>query len=430
MKDALPMAIWAVFSSAAVVFFVRARSERRRPPGFALKSASSVSKLHPATRRRTLRMLAAVPYLLLPRSVLAAPSRRWTITGTRVEELDSLDAAMQRLLQRYAVRAGSLAVARQGKLLFARGYTWAEPDYPVTQDDSPFRLASVSKAFTAAVIYQLLQAKKLELTLPVFPWLGLDRAALPGQTVDPRLATITVQQLINHRGGWDSRAANFDPVFSMRRIARRLGLRVGPSSGDIARFIVGEPLQFTPGTQEHYSNFGYVMLGLVAEKAGASAFHDLVRDQVAAPLGIDRVFRARTRRDQRLPGEGFYDQPGNGLTPEFPDREVRAPLPYGGEGWLTESMTAGGGLAASAGAVARMTGHYAAWGLGLRRANQNWARSGAMAGTSSLAISRPDGLDLCFVVNTRNFGGAKAMGETSNDINRVPDSARDFLTAP
>ena len=128
---------------------------------------------------------------------------------------------MQRLLQRYAVRAGSLAVARQGKLLFARGYTWAEPDYPVTQADSPFRLASVSKAFTAAVIYQLLQAKKLEPSLPVFPWLGLDRAALPGQTVDPRLATITVQQLINHRGGWDSRAANFDPVFSMRRIAWR-----------------------------------------------------------------------------------------------------------------------------------------------------------------------------------------------------------------
>jgi hypothetical protein len=62
-----------------------------------------MSKLHLATRRRTLRMLAAVPYLLLPRSVLAAaPPRRWTITGRRVEEFDSLDAAMQRLLQRCA----------------------------------------------------------------------------------------------------------------------------------------------------------------------------------------------------------------------------------------------------------------------------------------------------------------------------------------
>jgi hypothetical protein len=45
-----------------------------------------------------------------------------------------------------------------------------------------------------------------------------------------------------------------------------------------------------------------------------------------------------------------------------------------------------------------------------------------MAGTSSLAISRPDGLDLCFILNTRNFGGANAMGEASNDIKRVLDS--------
>ena len=111
---------------------------------------------------------------------------------------------------------------------------------------------------------------------------------------------------------------------------------------------------------------------------------------MAAPLGVERVFRARTRRDLRLPGEGFYDQPGNGLTPEYPDRDVRVPLAYGGEGWLTETMTAGGGLAAGAGAVARTIGHYAVWGLGLRRPNQNWARSGGMAGTSSLAISRPD----------------------------------------
>jgi len=80
-------------------------------------------KLHPTTRRRALQLFAAVPYLLLSRSTVAARSRRWTITGARVEKLDSLDAAMQRLLQRHAVRAGALAIARQGKLLFARGYT-------------------------------------------------------------------------------------------------------------------------------------------------------------------------------------------------------------------------------------------------------------------------------------------------------------------
>jgi hypothetical protein len=81
---------------------------------------------HTTTRRHALRMFAAVPCLLRSeRPVLAAPARRWTVTGARVDKLDGLDAAMQRLLQRYAVRAGALAVARQGELLFARGYTWA-----------------------------------------------------------------------------------------------------------------------------------------------------------------------------------------------------------------------------------------------------------------------------------------------------------------
>jgi hypothetical protein len=56
------------------------------------------------------------------------------------------------------------------------------------------------------------------------------------------------------------------------------------------------------------------------------------------------------------------------------------------------------------------------------------APGGAITGTSGLAISRPDGLDLCFVVNTRNFGGAKAMGEASNGINRALDVARDSMT--
>jgi CubicO group peptidase (beta-lactamase class C family) len=376
-----------------------------------------------ATRRHALYLLASAPLVMLPRrSALAAPPRQWTIAGPRVEKLDGLDAAMGRFMQQYQMRAGSLAVARQGAILFDRAYTFAEPNYPVTGPASLFRLASVSKAFTAAVIYELAEAKLLDLDSEVFPLLGLDRAALPVQKVDPRLNTITIRHLLNHRGGWDSSAAHFDPVFSMRDIARKLGMHAAPSGWDIARFMVGEPLQFTPGTQDHYSNFGYLMLGIVAEKATKTDFFGLVAQRVTGPLGIGGVFAARTRKQQRLPGEVFYDQPGTGLTPEFPDRAVPMPLPYGGEGWLTESMMPGGGLAATASAVARMIGQYAVWGTGSRRARQMWARSGSIAGTSSFAASRPDGLDFCFIVNTRNFGGAPdPVGAIAKEIHETLD---------
>ncbi len=126
---------------------------------------------------------------------------------------------------------------------------------------------------------------------------------------------------------------------------------------------------------------------------------------------------ARTRKDLRLPGEGFYDQPGTGLTPEFPNRKVWAPLAYGGEGWLAEVMDAAGGLAASAGAVARFTGHYAIWGLGPRRPGR-WGRTGGMAGTSSCAVSRPDGTDYCVVINTRDIPPS-AMSKAASQIEGV-----------
>ena len=377
------------------------------------------SELH--SRREGLTLMGGALLLsLCPGSAVWGAARRWSIAGERVAKLDAVDDSMRRFMRERDIRAGAVAVARQGEVLFERAYTWAEPDYPVTGTMSPFRLASVSKAFTEALIYNLVQANAVKLDTPVFPYLGLERAALPGQSADARLRTITVGQLLDHRGGWDRKAAHFDPCFRMREIAIKFGLRSAPTKWDIARYMTGEPLQFDPGGRESYSNFGYLMLGLVAEKAANDSYGNALKTRVTAPAGIDAVFVAHTRKDMRLPGEGFYDQPGTGLTPEFPDKKVLAPLAYGGEGWLTEAMDAAGGLAATAGAVARLAGHFAIWGFGPRRSGR-WARSGGMAGTSSCAVSRPDGTDYCVVINTRNLPPS-AMSDAVSQIDGVFDA--------
>jgi CubicO group peptidase (beta-lactamase class C family) len=381
---------------------------------------------HPqvTTRRRTVQFLGAAPFLILSGGSGLAAEREWTVTGNRVAKLDGLDTAMQSFMQKNSLRAGALAVARGGKVLFERAYTWSEPGTDITQPTSPFRLASVSKMFTAAATYELVKAKKLALDLKAFPYLGYDQAALPGQSVDPRLKTITVQHLIDHKGGWDSEAAKFDPLYQMREIAIRLGLHAAPTRPDIARYMVGEPLQVAPGAEYHYSNFGYLVLGTVAEKAAGMNYFDVVKQKVLMPLGISDVFLARTSKDLRLPGEPIYEQPGTGLSPEFPDREVRVPFPYGGEDWVTESKEPNGGLAATAGAVARTIGHYAVWAYGLRAHGKNVGRIGDMAGTYCYASSRKDGLDFCFNVNTRHFSAKDAPAEAEKAITAVLDSAR------
>ena len=60
------------------------------------------------------------------------------------------------------VRHASLAIVKGKKLVYTRGYTWAEPDWPVVQPTSRFRIASVSKSIMALAIYQLIEEGKLD----------------------------------------------------------------------------------------------------------------------------------------------------------------------------------------------------------------------------------------------------------------------------
>ena len=76
---------------------------------------------------------------------------------------------MQQALARYSVKGGALAVVKDGHLVFARGYGWAdsEAQQPV-QPDSLFRWASTSKTLTATAVMRLVESGKLDLDTPIF----------------------------------------------------------------------------------------------------------------------------------------------------------------------------------------------------------------------------------------------------------------------
>jgi CubicO group peptidase (beta-lactamase class C family) len=290
--------------------------------------------------------------------------------------------------------------------VLSRGYTWAEPDYAITQPNTLFRLASVSKMFTSAAIYELLQAHKVNAGDKVFPMLGL--APLPGQTPPPNLNDITVQNLIDHLGGWDATLAAFDPVFASRTIGTFFGLSTFPSKRQIAQYMVGQPLQFTPGTNPNlkdakgnprnpYSNFGYVMLGLVVEHVSGKNFIDYVQQQTCAPLGISDVFLGRTLMSLKRSNEALAEDPSLSLTALDPTSTLLLPSAYGG--FIVETMDSGGGLIASTPSLARFVHHYAAWGASLRAPGA--ARTGSESGTRTRVGSRPNGFDYAFTFNTR-----------------------------
>jgi CubicO group peptidase (beta-lactamase class C family) len=350
--------------------------------------------------------------------------RVWTMTGAPTPSLVQFDNAMKTVMQSKGVRAAALTIAKNGVVHLAHGYTWAEPGYAITQPNTLFRLASVSKAFTAAAIYTLIQAGKVHADDKVFPMLGIvPFSPLPGQPPDPQYANITVQDLINHLGGWDAPLANFDPVFASRTIATAMGLNTFPSKKQVASYMMGRgPLQFAPGTtpqlkdslgnpRNPYSNFGYVMLGLVVEHFSNKQFADYVKQNVLQPLDISDVYLARTLMSQRRLNEALAEDPGLVPTALDPNSNQLLPAAYGG--FVLETMDSGGGLIASAPALAALVRHYAAWstwapgtaGVWLRAPGS--ARTGAESGARTRISSRANGIDYAFLFDTRwNLEGA------------------------
>jgi CubicO group peptidase (beta-lactamase class C family) len=340
--------------------------------------------------------------------------RKWTVTGTPVAALAEFDTRMKQVMQEKGVRAASLTIGKNGKIVLSRGYTWAEPDYAITQPGTLFRLASVSKMFTSAAIYELLQANKVSATDKVFPMLGL--TPLAGQTPDPQLKDITVQNLIDHKGGWDAKlAGNFDPVFASRTIATALGLNEFPTKRQMAQYMVGQKLQFAPGSNPNlkdsqgnprgpYSNFGFVMLGLVIEHVSGKTFIDDVKQATCAPLGISDVFLGQTLMSHKRPDEALAEDPGLTPTAFDPNSSLLLPAAYGG--FIVETMDSGGGLIASTPALVHFAHHYAAWGAALRSSGSS-ARTGSEPGARTRVGSRSNGFDYAFALNTRyNLEGA------------------------
>src|SRR5688572_15776087 len=118
--------------------------------------------------------------------------RRWpTPTGAGVSELAWLDTAMQSVFLNAAIPGGSLAVVKDGRLLFARGYGWAdvehnEPFYP----DTTCRIASLSKMIATVALMRSVEEGKLTLDTPAFPFLNLEPPTYAGASNDSRLTNI------------------------------------------------------------------------------------------------------------------------------------------------------------------------------------------------------------------------------------------------
>ena len=264
-----------------------------------------------------------------------------------VSMAEAFDREMEAFMKARAIPGGSLAVVKDRRLVYARGYGLADREKNIAvQVDSLFRIASISKPFTAVAVMKLIEEGKLTLDQSALDILGLQIL----KSGDDRLWKVTIRQLLQHTGGWN-RDQRFDPMFRSRKIAKATGTPSPAQPEAIIRFMLGERLDFDPGTQYVYSNFGYCVLGRVIEKISGRKYEEYVRAAILAPLGIRQMRIGASLDGKQAPGEVRYYAPGDGAADCVFDEGVKVPLPYGG--YCLEAMDAHGGWIASAVDLAR-----------------------------------------------------------------------------
>jgi CubicO group peptidase (beta-lactamase class C family) len=168
--------------------------------------------------------------------------------------------------------SGAVAISKNGKTIFAQAYGLADrekktPNTLATQ----FRMGSMNKMFTATAILQLAQAGKLKLT----DSLGKYLTDYPNQEIATK---VTIHQLLTHTGGTGD---FFGPEFDKHRLELK-------TLQDYVKLYGTRGPEFEPGSKWEYSNYGFLLLGLIVQKVSGQDYYEYVREHIFKPAEMTR----------------------------------------------------------------------------------------------------------------------------------------------
>jgi N-acyl-D-amino-acid deacylase len=386
-------------------------------------------------------------------------------TGKAVPELAVYDRAIVELLNKWKAPGGALAVGREGRLVFARGYGWANiADKKPVQPDSLFRIASISKPITAVAVLRLVERGRLSLDAKVVDLLGLDDPAVmppPGTKLDRRWHSITVRHLLQHTGGWD-RAKSFDAMFIPIKAAAALGAPAPADTRTVIRYMLGVPLDFDPGARFAYSNFGYALLGRIIEKRTDRAYDAAVQELVLGPAGITRMCLGRTLPQFRHADEVLYYNYDEKELAEPVFAYVKEKVQWPDGGFNLEAMDAHGGWIASAVDLVRFASAVEGrgspallqpatikqmleeppppantrkdvycglgWNVRPQSGDATWFHTGSLPGTTTLLVRTHSGLVYAALFNTRPKMDTKFKNEVEAALGQAGEQVTSWPT--
>ncbi|MDX3106151.1 serine hydrolase domain-containing protein [Nonomuraea angiospora] len=205
--------------------------------------------------------------MIAVKSLLIGLSTALTLAPAPQPTSQSIDAYLRQAMDSTGLPGMSVVVTHNGEVVHAAGYGHDSEGRPVTAN-TPMRVASVSKSFTAMAVMTLVERGKIKLDGPV-------AAQLPGfRMADPRAAAITVRQLLNQTSGLSDTTVDIAAVEGAASLA------------DYTSRLSGSELRAAPGTRWEYCNVNYDLAARLVEVASGQPFGDYLRERVFGPLGM------------------------------------------------------------------------------------------------------------------------------------------------
>lgn len=218
-------------------------------------------------------------------TLLLAPADPPTFRTPTRDAIRAMEADIAKIVKEKDLPGVAVAVGRDGRMVYGRGFGFAnvESRVPMTVD-SVHELASVSKAFVAAMIMRQVQGGKI----------SLDDSLRKFYPESPEAwQPITVRHLLHHTSGLP------DYLAAMRHVDRVT------TPGLLIDSIDDKPLRFAPGSKFEYSNSGYMVLGFILEKVTGAKMGDLLMTEIARPAGMSATFENTTARLVLNRAEGY-----------------------------------------------------------------------------------------------------------------------------
>lgn len=346
-------------------------------------------------------------------------------------QFSALDSYIERFMKRWEIKGGSLAVMKDGQLIYSKGYGWADEEKGIRMSPGHImRIASLSKLVTATAIMQLCERKVLSLDDRVFGDGGILDCGQFSHIRDKRVRNITVNQLLRHEAGFTMHKG--DPLFTTREIIIWEDLDTVPDMDRVIEYALGERLGYTPGQGFRYSNLGYLILTKIVEVCSGMDYEEYCQQNILHPAGCYDMHLAHNLYEERYPNEvRYYETHDAEPVPAFDNSGDTLWRRYGGSN--IEGLRGAGAWVASPSefvrfvasidgdpsipdvispeSVRKMTADpdapYRPIGWVRAGAHSDWTRTGTLAGTSAMLKKQADGYIWMFVTNTSSWKGSK-----------------------